>query len=89
MLVDTCVMARPLRWEYAGALYPVTARGDRREAIFRPSPWERVGRQVLLADEAFMARHREPNDQADDPQREVAKAPRGSVVLELAAYPER
>jgi putative transposase len=27
-------MARPLRLEYAGALYPVTARGDRREDIF-------------------------------------------------------
>jgi len=27
-------MARPLRLEYAGALYHVTARGDRREDIF-------------------------------------------------------
>jgi REP element-mobilizing transposase RayT len=27
-------MARPLRLEYAGALYHVTARGDRREAIY-------------------------------------------------------
>jgi hypothetical protein len=27
-------MARPLRIEFAGALYHVTSRGDRREAIF-------------------------------------------------------
>lgn len=27
-------MARPLRIEYAGALYHVTSRGDRREAIY-------------------------------------------------------
>ena len=27
-------MARPLRIEYPGALYHVTARGDRREAIY-------------------------------------------------------
>lgn len=27
-------MARPLRIEYAGALYHVTSRGDRREDIF-------------------------------------------------------
>jgi len=27
-------MARPLRLEYAGALYHVTARGDRREDTF-------------------------------------------------------
>jgi REP element-mobilizing transposase RayT len=28
-------MARPLRLEYAGALYHVTSRGDRRENIYR------------------------------------------------------
>ena len=28
-------MARPLRLEYTGALYNVTSRGDRREAIYR------------------------------------------------------
>ena len=27
-------MARPLRIEFAGALYPVTSRGDGREAIY-------------------------------------------------------
>jgi putative transposase len=27
-------MARPIRIEYAGALYHVTSRGDRREDIF-------------------------------------------------------
>lgn len=29
-----CVMTRPLRLEFAGALHHVTARGDRREAIY-------------------------------------------------------
>ena len=28
-------MARPLRLEFAGALYHITSRGDRREAIYR------------------------------------------------------
>ena len=28
-------MARPVRLEFGGALYHVTARGDRREAIYR------------------------------------------------------
>jgi hypothetical protein len=28
-----CVMPRPLRIEYAGAIYHVTHRGDRREMI--------------------------------------------------------
>ena len=27
-------MARPLRLEYAGALYHITSRGDRRELIY-------------------------------------------------------
>jgi len=27
-------MARPLRLEFAGALYHITSRGDRREAIY-------------------------------------------------------
>ena len=27
-------MARPLRLEYAGALYHITSRGDRREPIY-------------------------------------------------------
>jgi len=27
-------MSRPLRLEYAGALYHITSRGDRREAIY-------------------------------------------------------
>lgn len=34
MSAHTCGMARPLRLEYAGALYHVTAREDRREDIF-------------------------------------------------------
>lgn len=37
-------MARPLRLEYAGALYHVTARGDRREDIYR----DEVDRQAWL-----------------------------------------
>jgi hypothetical protein len=28
------MMARPLRLEFAGALYHVTSRGDRRETIY-------------------------------------------------------
>jgi putative transposase len=39
-------MARPLRLEFAGALYHVTSRGDRQEAIFRNDgdrhAWQRI-----------------------------------------------
>ena|GEM_PF-2077276 len=35
-----------------------------------------------------MAQHGQPGDRADDRLREVSKAPRGSVVFELAAEPE-
>ena len=31
-------MSRPLRLEFAGALYHVTSRGDRREAIYEDDP---------------------------------------------------
>jgi len=34
MLIGRSTMARPLRIEYAGAVYHVTSRGDRREAIY-------------------------------------------------------
>ena len=34
MLIGRSRMARPLRIEYAGAVYHVTSRGDRREAIY-------------------------------------------------------
>ena len=30
----TCRMSRPLRLEFAGALYHVTSRGDRREDVY-------------------------------------------------------
>jgi N12 class adenine-specific DNA methylase len=40
-------MARPLRLEFAGALYHVTARGDGREDIFRT-----VGDRGLFLQEA-------------------------------------
>src|SRR5687767_11353675 len=33
-LLEHSVMARPLRIEYPGALYHLTSRGDRQEAIF-------------------------------------------------------
>ncbi len=38
-------MARPLRLEYPGALYHVTARGDRREPIFE----DNADRALFLA----------------------------------------
>jgi len=37
-------MARPIRIEFSGALYHVTARGDRREAIYEDD----VDRRALL-----------------------------------------
>ncbi len=33
-MIYTAGMARPLRIEFAGALYHITSRGDRREAIY-------------------------------------------------------
>ena len=43
-------MARPLRLEYAGALYQVTSQGDRREDIYRDDDdreeWLAVSSQV-------------------------------------------
>ncbi|WP_223825062.1 hypothetical protein [Pseudomonas profundi] len=35
-------MARPLRLEFAGALYHITARGDRREPIYEDDE-DRIG----------------------------------------------
>ena len=43
-------MARPLRLEYAGALYHVTSRGDRREAIYENDA-DREAFLSLLADQ--------------------------------------
>ena len=40
-------MARPLRLEYAGALYHVTSRGDGREAIFLADGDRRLFLEVL------------------------------------------
>ena len=40
-------MARPLRLEFAGALYHVTSRGDGREDIFRAVGDRRVFFDVL------------------------------------------
>ena len=37
-------MARPLRIEFSGALYHITARGDRREAIYEDDD----DRQIFL-----------------------------------------
>ena len=41
------VMARPLRLEFAGALYHITSRGDGREDIFRASGDRRVFFEVF------------------------------------------
>jgi REP element-mobilizing transposase RayT len=40
-------MARPLRIEFAGALYHVTSRGDRREPIFEDEEDRRTFLNVL------------------------------------------
>ena len=40
-------MARPLRIEYAGALYHVTSRGDRQEAVFDDDQDRRAFLHVL------------------------------------------
>jgi REP element-mobilizing transposase RayT len=42
-------MARPLRIELAGGLYHVTARGDRRDAIYRDDV-DRTARLAVLAE---------------------------------------
>ena len=42
-------MARPLRIEFAGALYHVTARGDRREAIYDDDEDRRAFLDILGA----------------------------------------
>ena len=34
-LLDPLFVTRPLRIEYAGAVYPVTSRGNERKAVFR------------------------------------------------------
>jgi hypothetical protein len=48
------------------------------------SPWAQVRHQVLLGDDAFVARHQQ--DQSTARLREVSKAQRRSVALELRAY---
>ena len=40
-------MARPLRLEFAGALYHVTSRGDRREDIYREADDRQAWLSVL------------------------------------------
>jgi hypothetical protein len=40
-------MSRPLRLEFAGALYHVTSRGDRREAIYEDDEDRRRFLEVL------------------------------------------
>ncbi len=42
-------MARPLRLEFAGALYHVTSRGDGQEAIYRAEGDRRMFLEVLAA----------------------------------------
>ncbi len=43
----TVVMARPLRIEYAGALYHITSRGDRRESIYEDDDDRKMFLSVL------------------------------------------
>jgi len=52
-----------------------------------PSPLDRVRHQVLLGDDAFVASHQQ--GPTEDPLREVSKAHRRSVVLDLSAYQDR
>lgn len=52
-----------------------------------PSPWDKVQHQVLLGDEDFVSRFKD--GKRGDTRREVSKAQRRSVALELAAYRER
>lgn len=51
IITDVCcshaVMARPLRIEYAGALYHVASRGDRQEAIFEDDQDRRAFLSIL------------------------------------------
>ena len=42
-------MARPLRLAFAGAVYRVTSRGDRREAISRAADNREHGLEVLAS----------------------------------------
>jgi REP element-mobilizing transposase RayT len=42
-------MSRPLRLEFAGALYHVTSRGDRREAIYEDDADREMFIEVLAA----------------------------------------
>lgn len=51
------------------------------------SPWDQVRHQTLLGDDMFVARHRQ--DHESDSLREVSKAQRRSVALDLPAYRER
>ena len=47
MLCCPQAMARPLRLEFAGAVYHVTSRGDRREVISRAADNREHGLEVL------------------------------------------
>jgi len=40
-------MARPLRIEYAGALYHITSRGDRREVIYQDNEDRKQWLEIL------------------------------------------
>ncbi len=52
-----------------------------------PSPLDRVRHQVLLGDDAFVAKHQ--HEPRNDPLREVSKAHRRSVAFDLTPYQER
>ncbi len=57
------------------------------EGLDSPSPLDRVRHQVLLGDDAFVACHQ--GDPGNERLRELSKAHRRSVTLELSAYQAR
>ena len=49
IMIYNFFMARPLRIEYAGAIYHVTSRGDRREDIYRDDADRELWLEVMAA----------------------------------------
>ena len=79
-------MARPLRIEFAGAHYHLTARGAWREFVTAgrasPSPWEKLRHQIYLGDDEFIARVTPP--EAGPEQNEVPRAQHRALTEHLA-----
>ena len=92
-------MARPIRIEYAGALYHVTSRGDRREDIYLDDEdrlirfttdfgW--VKKQIFLGDEQFVDKAITQIDIVDGSLdlREVPRMQRRKQAKSLSGYEE-